>query len=211
MVNLVPSPKTATSVSSGRFGRASGVASGAGAGAVWANRAPRLANASKQTTFIGIVLAYHGARDRSVGWVAVWRVAVVMGLRPAKFHEKRKLSRERRDWWGGPPWSAADAPVGLLAPCKMLMSLFRQRDAGVPRGPGGPPHQATGGFFRQSPGFAASPYGAADIAAFDLHPPPAGLQVPRRLLPCRIADLHAIVHRHRPGRLTHPRGGPLML
>src|ERR1022692_4982333 len=62
MVNLVPSPKTATSVSSGRFGRASGVAAGAGTGAVWANTAPRLANASKQTTFIGIVLAYHGSR-----------------------------------------------------------------------------------------------------------------------------------------------------
>ena len=47
-----------------------------------------------------------------------------------------------RDWVGRPPRSAADAPVGLLAPCKMLMSLFRQRDEGVPRGPGGPPHQA---------------------------------------------------------------------
>src|ERR1035438_2614720 len=66
MVNLVPSPKTATSVSSGRFGRASGVASGGtGAGAVWANTAPRLAKASKQTTFIGMVLAYHGARGGS--------------------------------------------------------------------------------------------------------------------------------------------------
>ena len=35
---------------------------------------------------------------------------------------------------GRTPWSAADAPVGLLAPCTM-------RDEGVPRGPGGPPHQ----------------------------------------------------------------------
>jgi hypothetical protein len=42
---------------------------------------------------------------------------------------------------GRTPWSAADAPVGLLAPSKMLMSVFRQRDEGVPRGPGGPPHQ----------------------------------------------------------------------
>ena len=39
---------------------------------------------------------------------------------------------------------AADAPVGLLAPCEMLMSLFRQRDEGVPRGPGGPPHSPAG-------------------------------------------------------------------
>jgi hypothetical protein len=46
--------------------------------------------------------------------------------------------------WGGPPWSAADAPVGLLVPCKMLISLFRMRDEGVPRGPGGPPHEVCG-------------------------------------------------------------------
>ena len=38
---------------------------------------------------------------------------------------------------GGTPWSAADAPVGLLA---LPTGLGRQRDAGVPRGPGGPPH-----------------------------------------------------------------------
>src|ERR1017187_8418342 len=40
---------------------------------------------------------------------------------------------------GRTPRSAADAPVGLLAPGKMLIPLFRLRDAGVPRGPGGPP------------------------------------------------------------------------
>src|ERR1039458_7208430 len=50
-----------------------------------------------------------------------------MGLRPAKSHEKLVL----QDWWGGPPWSAADAPVGLLAPRKMLMSLCRLRDEGA--------------------------------------------------------------------------------
>jgi hypothetical protein len=43
---------------------------------------------------------------------------------------------------GRTPWSAADAPVGLLAPCVTLVSLSRLRDAGVPRGPGGPPHDA---------------------------------------------------------------------
>src|ERR1019366_2403824 len=32
---------------------------------------------------------------------------------------------------GRTPWSAADAPVGLLAPCKMPTSLCRQRDEGV--------------------------------------------------------------------------------
>ena len=37
-------------------------------------------------------------------------------------------------------WSTADAPVGPLARCKMLTTLFRMRDEGVPRGPGGPPH-----------------------------------------------------------------------
>ena len=41
---------------------------------------------------------------------------------------------------GRSPRTAADAPVGLLAPYKMLISLFRLRDEGVPRGPGGPPH-----------------------------------------------------------------------
>ncbi len=35
---------------------------------------------------------------------------------------------------GRTPWSAADAPVGLLAP-------YKKRDEGVPRGPGGPPHK----------------------------------------------------------------------
>ncbi len=37
---------------------------------------------------------------------------------------------------GRTPRSAADAPVGLLAPCKLLISSFRprQRDEGVPRG-----------------------------------------------------------------------------
>ena len=37
---------------------------------------------------------------------------------------------------GRTPWSAADALVGLPAPYRILMSLFRQRDEGVPRGPG---------------------------------------------------------------------------
>src|ERR1035438_2545604 len=41
---------------------------------------------------------------------------------------------------GRTPWSAADASVGLLTSGKVLISLFRQRDEGVPRGPGGPPH-----------------------------------------------------------------------
>src|ERR1035441_3272015 len=51
---------------------------------------------------------------------------------------------------GRTPWSAADALVGLLAPCKMLRPLCRLRDGGVlaqraPR-PGGPPHQQRGLF-----------------------------------------------------------------
>src|ERR1035438_347631 len=43
-------------------------------------------------------------------------------------------------WVGRTPWSAADAPVGPLALCMVLISLALQRDEGVPRGPGGPPH-----------------------------------------------------------------------
>jgi hypothetical protein len=41
---------------------------------------------------------------------------------------------------GRTPWSAADAPVGLFAACRVLTSLFRPRDEGVPRRPGGLPH-----------------------------------------------------------------------
>jgi hypothetical protein len=40
---------------------------------------------------------------------------------------------------GQSPWTAADAPVGLLAFCRVLISLFRPRDEGVPRRPGGLP------------------------------------------------------------------------
>jgi hypothetical protein len=43
---------------------------------------------------------------------------------------------------GRTPWSAADAPVGLLVASKILMLLFGMRDGGVPRGPGSPPPQA---------------------------------------------------------------------
>src|ERR1035438_2016605 len=45
---------------------------------------------------------------------------------------------------GRSPWTAADALVGLFAPCWMLTTSCQQRDAGVPRGPGGPPHQCGG-------------------------------------------------------------------
>src|ERR1035441_10775671 len=56
-------------------------------------------------------------------------------------NERRAIARPA-GLVGRTPWSAADAPVGLLASCKKLMSLFRQRDEGVPRGPGGPPHRS---------------------------------------------------------------------
>jgi hypothetical protein len=38
---------------------------------------------------------------------------------------------------GRTPWSAADAPVGLFAPCRTPTRLFRLRDGGVrpQRGP----------------------------------------------------------------------------
>jgi len=41
---------------------------------------------------------------------------------------------------GRSPWTAADALVGLLALCKVPTPLSRQRDEGVPRRPGGLPH-----------------------------------------------------------------------
>ena len=54
---------------------------------------------------------------------------------------------------GRTPGSAADAPVGLLALCKIPISLFRRRDEGVlaqtaPRSRG-PPHQSSHGGFSQ--------------------------------------------------------------
>src|ERR1019366_733200 len=61
-----------------------------------------------------------------------------MGVPPAKLHEKLGAIGGPASLVGRTPWSAADAPVGLLAPRKMLMSLCRLRDEGVPRGPGGP-------------------------------------------------------------------------
>src|ERR1019366_2541825 len=39
---------------------------------------------------------------------------------------------------GRTPRSAADAPVGLLTLCRMLIPLARQRDEGVPPRPRGP-------------------------------------------------------------------------
>jgi hypothetical protein len=67
-----------------------------------------------------------------------------MGLRPRNVVKNRAATLTGQ-MVGRTPRSAADAPVGLLAPRKMPMSLCRLRDEGVPRGPGGPPHHA-GGF-----------------------------------------------------------------
>src|ERR1022692_3727817 len=53
---------------------------------------------------------------------------------------------------GRSPGTAADAPVGLLAPCKMLIALYRLRDGGVPRRPGGLPHN-----FRSTRHWAEAP------------------------------------------------------
>src|ERR1035438_4630557 len=70
-----------------------------------------------------------------------------MGLRPAKSHEKLGTIASPAGLVGRTPWSAADAPVGLLASRMMLMSLCRLRDEGVPRGPAGPPHHLPEGGF----------------------------------------------------------------
>jgi FkbH-like protein len=51
--------------------------------------------------------------------------------------------RPAADVVGRTPWSAADAPVGLPAP-------FKMRDEGVPRGPGGPPHQSRADYARMA-------------------------------------------------------------
>ena len=72
-------------------------------------------------------------------------LTVGISLRPAKLHDKPGTVAGPAGLVGRTPWSAADAPVGLLTPCKMLMS----RDEGVPRGPGGPPHRW---FFASVPG-----------------------------------------------------------
>jgi hypothetical protein len=93
---------------------------------------------------------FHAAIVIAAVGQASWPVG--MGLRPTKLHEKTGTIARPAGLVGRTPWSAADAPVGQLTPCKMLMSLFRQRDEGVPRGPGGPPHQATEWFF--DPAFA---------------------------------------------------------
>ena len=43
---------------------------------------------------------------------------------------------------GRTPWSAAGAPAGLFAPRQMPAPPPGMRDEGVPRGPGGPPHNS---------------------------------------------------------------------
>jgi hypothetical protein len=70
-------------------------------------------------------------------------VLAVAGFEPPVAEcERLRLSREGvADWWGGPPWSAADALVGLFASHRILIP-GRQRVRGDPRGPGGPPHHA---------------------------------------------------------------------
>ena len=80
-----------------------------------------------------------------------------MGLRPAKLHDKPGTVAGPAGLVGRTPWSAADAPVGLLTPSKVLMS----RDEGVPREPGGPPHRW---FFDPVPGFACGIIGTWPIA-----------------------------------------------
>src|ERR1035438_7008029 len=44
------------------------------------------------------------------------------------------------EWWGGPPGPRPTPPSACWRSA-WLISLARQRDEGVPRGPGGPPHQ----------------------------------------------------------------------
>ena len=46
-----------------------------------------------------------------------------MGLGPAKFHEKLGIIA-LPDLVGRTPWSAADAPVGLLAPHRTTAMLY---------------------------------------------------------------------------------------
>src|ERR1022692_3767543 len=46
----------------------------------------------------------------------------------SRIDSKHNIRHLRERLVGRTPWSAADAPVGLPASCKMLMSLFRNRD-----------------------------------------------------------------------------------
>ncbi len=58
-----------------------------------------------------------------------------------RYHPSAGLPANGAEVVARTPWSAADAPVGPLAPGNMLTPLSRLRDEGVPREPGGPPHQ----------------------------------------------------------------------
>src|SRR5262245_61140434 len=60
---------------------------------------------------------------------------------------------------GRTPWSAADALVGLLG----VTAAFAQRDQGVPRGPGGPPHQFDVVVYEATPGGIAAAISAARL------------------------------------------------
>ncbi len=55
------------------------------------------------------------------------------------FFARELWSSFRNQWVGRTPWSAAGPLAGFRALCK---SSREERDEGVPRGPGGPPHQA---------------------------------------------------------------------
>src|ERR1019366_94748 len=71
------------------------------------------------------------------------------GVAPApstRFHEPHRRARGRgltrlRKFSEGLVGPRPTPPSACWPPVKILLSLFRQRDEGVPRGPGGPPHQ----------------------------------------------------------------------
>src|ERR1035441_7523375 len=106
---------------------------------------------------------------------------------------------------GRSPWTAADAPVGLFKLCKMLSPLCRQRDQGVPRGPGGPPHQGAANGAVRTDAKRGLPLSSGGAVANNLRCGHAVL--PRaRVYPVRPAAAlrggsHSTVSQ--PGRFTH--------
>src|ERR1039458_9280960 len=83
-----------------------------------------------ETRVMGIPKAW--AHDTTVTTrTARFTITDCTGYQVGEAGEAGALSPELGTWWGGPPRSAADAPVGLLAPCNMPTRLFRQRNEGV--------------------------------------------------------------------------------
>jgi hypothetical protein len=119
------------------------------------------------------------------GFVPSEGVAVMVLEAPGRQRARARLLDARWVTVGRTPWSAADAPVGLLAPRKM-------RDEDSPRGPGGPPHHSEKKFSSQAEPPAppkASSLPALVGQALACQPPlAAATLVCKGRFPCAIGD-----------------------